>query len=112
MCWCRPEIRTPQCNRPGCHPPTMTPTPNGGLARVEGVGHLWSVIVNGSGVRITTEGTPSHAEGILDRINSAADAFAQKAVDEKLEDVASFLDGQGQPGYADQIRAMKSKGAV
>lgn len=21
MCWCRPEIRTPQCDRPGCHPP-------------------------------------------------------------------------------------------
>lgn len=25
MCWCRPEIRTPQCDRPGCHPPTKTP---------------------------------------------------------------------------------------
>jgi hypothetical protein len=21
MCWCRPEIRTPKCDRPLCHPP-------------------------------------------------------------------------------------------
>ena len=21
MCWCRPEIRTPDCGRPECHPP-------------------------------------------------------------------------------------------
>lgn len=21
MCWCRPEIRTPFCGRPACHPP-------------------------------------------------------------------------------------------
>jgi hypothetical protein len=21
MCWCRPEIRTPNCGRPECHPP-------------------------------------------------------------------------------------------
>lgn len=22
MCWCRPEIRTPNCGSPACHPPT------------------------------------------------------------------------------------------
>lgn len=27
MCWCRPEIRTPQCNRPGCHPPAKPKNP-------------------------------------------------------------------------------------
>lgn len=27
MCWCRPEIRTPQCNRPGCHPPAKPKHP-------------------------------------------------------------------------------------
>lgn len=21
MCWCTPTIRTPVCNKPGCHPP-------------------------------------------------------------------------------------------
>lgn len=30
MCWCRPEIRTPECDRPNCHPPgkpkAMPPT--------------------------------------------------------------------------------------
>lgn len=23
MCWCRPEIRTPRCDRPGCIPKTI-----------------------------------------------------------------------------------------
>ena len=32
MCWCRPEVRTPCCGRPECHPPgeapiTMAPRP-------------------------------------------------------------------------------------
>lgn len=24
MCWCTPEIRTPCCGKPGCHPPQKT----------------------------------------------------------------------------------------
>lgn len=24
MCWCRPEVRTPNCGRPGCKPPDET----------------------------------------------------------------------------------------
>lgn len=25
MCWCTPEIRTPFCGKPGCHPPRQQP---------------------------------------------------------------------------------------
>lgn len=25
MCWCRPEVRTPNCGGPNCHPPIAKP---------------------------------------------------------------------------------------
>ena len=27
MCWCTPEIRTPWCGKPGCHPPLPVTAP-------------------------------------------------------------------------------------
>lgn len=27
MCWCNPQIRTPFCGSPACHPPTQSPPP-------------------------------------------------------------------------------------
>ena len=94
--------------------PQMTPSPDGGLARVvpsieyRGKWRLliWRALIEGA--FDSEEDAEKAGKNIVDAIISA-DAFAQKAVDEKLEDVAGFLDGQGQPGYADQIRSMKAK---